>query len=200
MKKITLSFTEISIVRVDLKSKNPKLNDVFFKEKPWEIGSVDRTYPKYYHYSWYKNFRAEFKTNKNHIVSFKELLKLKFVSKSYLPEVFIPYLKVLFIHADENHATQLHRLILTNIDLAFIPDHYYVSPLEYVGDKEYEYIKNLFPNENLDLIDENAEDRSESNLRCYIFYCGLLSKILFKNERWGQFLSNVLLDHPHYLV
>jgi hypothetical protein len=199
MKKITLAFTEISIVRVTLKSKDPQAHEVFFPEKPYTIGKVDREDYERYDYSRYKNFRAKLKINKNYIVSFKEILKLKFLSEYRLVSDFIPYLKVLFIHANKNHATQLHRLLLTNIDLAFKPDNYWVSPFEYVGSSEYDSIKTLFPYENLDLLDQNAEDRDSSNLRCYIFYCGLLSQILFENIRWSSFLPNLLLDHPHYL-
>lgn len=202
MKKITLSFTEIFIIRITLKSKEPHSHEVFFKEKPYEIGSVDREDYEHYEYQSYNNFRSEFKVDKHHMVDFKKLYKLKFVSEYDLFKDIIPYLKVLFIHANDNHATQLHRLILTNIDLAFIPDRYYVSPLQYVEVNEYDYIKKLFPDENLDLVDKNAKDGNggPSNLRCYLFYSGLLSQILFENKRWSSFLSNVLLDHPHYLV
>ena len=199
MKNITLTFTEISIVRVTSKSKDPHAQEVFFTNwMGYPIGMVDREH-EFYHFATYKNFRAEFKYNKNYIVSFKEIFKLNFISEYRFASEFIPYLKVLFIHADKNHATQLHRLVLTNIDLAFIPDNYWVSPFEYVRSSEYDYIKTLFPYENLDLLDQNAEDRNSSNLRCYLFYCALLSQILFENKRWDRFLSNVLLDHPHYL-
>jgi hypothetical protein len=200
MKNITLTFTEISIIRVTLKSKDPNAQEVSFPNRSgYTIGLVDREDYEHYDYPRYKNFRSEFKINRNYIVSFKEIFKLNFISEYSFASEFIPYLKVLFIHADKNHATQLRRLILCNLDLAFLPDRYYISPLGYVEDNEFDYVKPLFPNENLDLLDENAEDREDSNLRCYIFYCALLSQILFENIRWGRYLYNILLDHPHYL-